>query len=190
MNTAPFSPAVREILAEERLPALGPGQPNEPMRARLARLTPEQLLAPEPVRQPEFAQACLAAVWLYHDFLDESHRLSQEIHTPTGSYWHGILHRREPDFANAKYWFRRIGEHPVFEPLGLAASELAAEESHAGAAFLGRQSAWDPFAFLDLCEASLSGRVPCEMLCRRVQRREWELLFDWCVQQAVESSRG
>ena len=54
----------------------------------------------------DMAQACLAGLWLYHDFLDESHSISQEIATSTGSFWHGIMHRREPDPSNAKYWFR------------------------------------------------------------------------------------
>ena len=48
------------------------------------------------------ASACLAGLWLYHDYLDESHAVSQSIHTPAGSYWHGLMHRREPDFANPK----------------------------------------------------------------------------------------
>jgi hypothetical protein len=46
--------------------------------------------------------ACRAALWLAFDFLDESHAVSQELDTPEGSYWHGLLHRREPDFANPR----------------------------------------------------------------------------------------
>jgi hypothetical protein len=53
---------------------------------------------------------------------------------------------------------------------------------------LGKQSAWDPFAFVDLCAAVLVGQAPCEELCRQIQKREWELLFDWCYRQAVEES--
>ena len=63
------------------------------------------------------ALACMAGLWLRHDFLDESHRISQDLENPSGSYWHGIMHRRELDFSNAKYWFRRVGMHRVFEPL-------------------------------------------------------------------------
>ena len=131
------------------------------------------------------AAACRAALWLYHNFLDESHAISQELHTPTGSYWHALMHRREPDFSNAAYWFRRVGSHPVYDALRPAAAELATD-APPDAAFLRTQAAWEPFAFVDLCAAALVGRANCEPLCQQIQKREWELLFDWCYRQAVE----
>src|SRR5438874_740571 len=77
---------------------------------------------PSAVRDQDMAAACLAGLWLYHDFLDEAHRISQELDTTTGSYWHGLVHRREPDFSNAKYWFRRVGDHAIFPALQAAAA--------------------------------------------------------------------
>jgi hypothetical protein len=185
MDLTSFPPVVRDLLSAERLPSLGPGHPNEDVRDRLQSLTVETLCAPHPVRQRDFAAACLAGLWLYHDFLDESHRISQELHNSTGSYWHALMHRREPDFENAKYWFHRVGAHPVYEALHVAAAELAAD-APPGAALLRTQAAWEPFAFVDLCAASLAGRLPCDELCRRIQQREWEQLFDWCYHQAIE----
>src|SRR5581483_8797464 len=110
-------PAIARLLQEPRLAPLGPGTPNEPMRPLLAALKLETMFAPQPVRNRDMAAACLAGLWLYHDFLDESHTISQGLDNPTGSYWHGLMHRREPDYGNAKYWFRQLGRHPVFEPL-------------------------------------------------------------------------
>jgi hypothetical protein len=156
-----------------------------PAHPRLEALTIETAFAPQAVADRDLAAACLAGLWLYHDFLDESHRLSQDIDTPEGSYWHGLMHRREPDFSNSKYWFRRVGRHPVHAALHTAAAELTAAELPPVAGYFAGRSAWDPFAFIDLCEASLAGRVPCEMLCRRIQQREWELLFDHCYRHAV-----
>ncbi|HMF14034.1 MAG TPA: hypothetical protein VKE94_17080 [Gemmataceae bacterium] len=179
-----YSPTIDDLLRDERLAPLGPGTANAGARADLTALTDETLLAPHPLRDSDMAAACRAGLWLYHDFLDESHSISQEIHTTTGSYWHGLMHRREPDYGNSKYWFRRVGTHPVFEPLHAAAAELAADDAHPSAAFLGKQARWDPFAFVDLCEAVASDRSPCEMLCRRIQQREWVLLFDYCWHEA------
>ena len=116
-NPNAYGPVAVGLLREKWLPALGPGNPDPHLRPKLEVLTAEQLLAPHPVRDRDMAAACLAGLWLYHDFLDESHEISQTLLTPSGSYWHGLMHRREPDFSNAKYWFRRVGDHPVFEPL-------------------------------------------------------------------------
>jgi hypothetical protein len=54
-----------------------------------------------------------AGLWLQCGFWDEAHSVAQDLHTATGSYWHAILHRAEPDEFNAGYWFRKIGSHPV-----------------------------------------------------------------------------
>jgi hypothetical protein len=175
-----FSRAVADLLREPRLAPLGPGTPNLAARPRLEALTVETAFAPHKVIDRASAAACLAGLWLYHDFLDESHRLSQDIDTSDGSYWHGLMHRREPDFDNARYWFRRVGIHPVFPTVRAAAAELiAAEPSLAG------KSGWDPFAFIDLCEACVAGQAPAEMLCRRIQEREWQVLFEHCYRAAI-----
>jgi hypothetical protein len=185
-----YSPPVADLLREPRLAPLGPGTPNLGARPRLEALTIETAFAPHPVADRELAAACLAGLWLYHDFLDESHRLSQDIDTPEGSYWHGLMHRREPDYSNAKYWFRRVGAHPVFPAVHAAALALAAAELPPVAGYFTGRSGWDPLAFIDLCEASAAGRVPCEMLCRRVQGAEWDLLFDYCYRRAIGTADG
>jgi hypothetical protein len=178
-----FHPAVAPLLAGDRLPVLGPGEPNLAAKPLLRALTPEALF-PAGVRDSEMARAFLAGLWLLHDFLDESHEISQEIETPTGSFWHGIMHRREPDYGNAKYWFRRVGAHAVFEPLRREAARLAAG-APPQAAFLATQPAWDPFTFIDLCEASATEGAACHALARRVQRVEWDLLFAHCYEHAA-----
>ena len=49
------------------------------------------MFEPHDVRDAAAAAACRAGLWLYHDFLDESHTISQEIETPEGSYWHALF---------------------------------------------------------------------------------------------------
>jgi hypothetical protein len=172
----------------DRRRALGAGTPDAGARAALDALTTKSAFAHAKFADRDLAACCLSGVWLLHDFLDESHKLSQEIDTPSGSYWHAIMHRREGDFGNSKYWFRRVGRHPVFGPLGerahMAASLRDANAS-LGETRLRVGGEWDPLAFVDLCEAVARGRRHEIDLCLDIQQAEWELLFDYCYRGAV-----
>ena len=173
MNTDSFPPLVTDLLTPERLAELGPGTPNEVMRTRLQALTVESLFDSRRLLDRDMARCCLAGLWLYHDFLDESHAISQEVHTPTGSFWHAIMHRREPDAWNSKYWWRRVGSHPVIDQL--------ADEC--------RRRGWtygDPVAFVDRCEQVRGRGTVAETEARNVQMLEWQLLFAWCWSNAVK----
>jgi len=185
METGAYGPEIASLI-NDRLPVLGPGSPNEAVRSQLAALTLEKAFSGRAIADRDTARCCLAALWLAHDFLDESHRISQEIERVEGSYWHGIMHRREPDYGNAKYWFRRVPAHAIFEPLAAAAREQANKaQLDEAAKFLATQKSWDAFRFVDLCEAAAKGQSRCEQLAREVARIEWELLFDYCYRQAV-----
>jgi hypothetical protein len=167
---------IADLIPAAVLPPLGPGEPSAAYKDRLSSLRVETAFAPHVFRDPDMAACFLAGLWLFHNFLDESHRISQEIETPTGSYWHGVMHRREPDASNAGYWFRRVGKHPIFEPLHQDALAF-------GLKMPGRY--WDPFYFIDLCEKHRGADSAEEMLLRRAQRREWELLSEYCFRQAI-----
>lgn len=62
---------------------------------------------------PRRVNEWLSGLWLIAGDLDRSHTLSQSIANREGSFLHAIMHRREGDFGNAKYWFNRVGNHPV-----------------------------------------------------------------------------
>jgi hypothetical protein len=183
-DPAAYGPALEELLRRTPLNPLDAGQPDASARTRLAALT-NDFYRPHAPRDRDMGAACRAGLWLRFNYLDESHKISQDIDTPEGSFWHGILHRREGDFDNAKYWFRRVGKHAVFEALRESAAASSGGTTDARAAFLANQKAWDPFAFIDLCAAAVGGQAAFVPLCQEVQRREWELLFEYCWRHAV-----
>ena len=181
-----YGTQIAELLSEDRLCELGPGRPNSPAKSLLNSLRPEDIVSS--IADQDMAECCIAGLWLWHDYLDRSHDFSQEIHSSSGSYWHAIMHRREPDFSNSKYWYRRVGDHPIFPDLHEAAAELAQQHEVSGdAQSLVSQSSWDPCAFVDLCAAVSRGNAngSCSgQFCREVCRAEWQLLFDYCYQNA------
>ena len=161
------------------------GDGDEDAHAMLEMLQPDQLLA-VPIVRPDDARAMLAGLWLWHDWLDQSHAISQALEGPDGSFWHAILHRREGDFSNSKYWYARVGHHPILAAIGAN----VAGEIHplpADKSFLRLlRDGWNPDAFVDLVEDV--SRLPDDPRLPTViaiQRIEWQMLFDHCARQAV-----
>ena len=173
-NPVAYGPAVAELLTGDRLPELGPGRANAAARPLLEQLTVERLV-PGPIADADMARCCLAALWLHHDFLDESHKISQDDESdPDRNFWHAVMHRREPDPSNSKYWWRQVGPHPVLARLREHAPTLGYEYT-------------TPEAFVDFCERVRSTGSDDEDLAKSVQMLEWQLLFDCCYYKAVPS---
>ena len=162
-----FGPHVQSLVRAP-LPELGPGVPLEAARKNLKSLTIETLFTGHAVHDEDMARCCISALLLHNNFLDESHVISQEIETVEGSYWHGIMHRREPDAGNAKYWFRRVGPHPVLDEMKKT------------------QGYTSPFDFIDFCERVRGSGSKDEQVARQIQFLEWTLLFDHCWKQATK----
>lgn len=185
-----YGPVVAGLLGKAGRMPLDAGTPDAAAGERLRGLTPADLFAGAEVIDGTRAAACLSALWLRFGFLDESHRLSQGIATAEGSFWHGIMHRREGDYSNAKYWFNRVGDHPLFGPLGEAARAIAALGDGPAARVVAARVAWDPFAFVDLCEVVVGAGRPDDILWCQVQRAEWEILFAHCWRRALNHPDG
>ena len=128
--------------------------------------------------------ALRAGLLLLNDFFDESHSCSQSMEgQQNADYWHAILHRREPDYGNAKYWFRHVGRHPIFGELAPSVSMMFSRVTGALAGKLERwqsrlitANGWEPFAFVDLCEAA-STDAELQTWCEEVQFVEMMLLL-------------
>lgn len=198
LDVEKFPPAVRELLAWEHPLALDAGNSNESARAKLAALQPADLVPRGKLVDPKMAECCLSGLWLRHDFLHESHELSQEIHTSTGSFWHAIMHRREPDYPNSKYWLRQTGDHPTFALINEAAklefSRKPTSVNDPTRAYapleiqsLIAASKWDPYRFVDLCQEACRGKDrELERACKTLQAIEWRVLFDYCFERCAE----
>jgi hypothetical protein len=117
--------------------------------------------------------------------LDESHNISQRIDTPEGSFWHAIMHRREGDFSNSKYWYRHVGNHPIFTALAEQAHLVASLRDPKSSFNETRAHEWDPFAFVDQCQSAIRQNSDAQELCLDIQQAEWKLLFDYCYRKAT-----
>jgi hypothetical protein len=124
-------------------------------------------------------EAALSGLYVYFSCNDEAHKVAQDIPTAEGSYWHGIVHRQEPDPGNAAYWFRRVGVHPVFPELRAEAQRLRFDTG----------PEWDPFAFIEFCESARTrpGSEE-EQIGIRIQLAEWQLLFNYCAANPQENN--
>jgi hypothetical protein len=127
-------------------------------------------------------RAVKSALFLWNDNLKRAHELAQETETQTGSYLHGVMHRREPDYPNSKYWFRRVGHHPAMDGLREAALEVM-KGAPVLLEALGEKKKWDAFRMVDWCEEAESDPKLRELL-ERLQAREIEALADFCLRQA------
>ena len=183
VDFAVFEGGLTDLLAAAPLPDLGPGTPATALKSKISGVV-HDLFPPARVKDAAMARAAEAGLWLYFNFHDESHNISQDLPSPTASYWHGILHRREPDPGNAKYWFRRVGQHPIFPKLHEAATDLA-KASASAANVVHQRPTWDPMAFVDTCEAQRGRGTPGEELCRQIQKTESDLLMEFCLRRAL-----
>lgn len=185
-DPAAYGPVCAAFLQDAEPAALGPGRPDEFVRSALEQLDLRSLAGDRALVDREMAACCISGLWLRHGFLSESHTISQGIPTPSGSYWHGIMHRREPDYDNAKYWFRRVGNHPVFVELHEFARQTAvAQPGLDRLAYLRSADTWSPYAFIDACRVIEGGTGPDETTCRLLAEFEWQRLFDYCYRHAV-----
>lgn len=162
------------------LAALGPGpRPERWAATKLNRRLDE--LFEGSLLEPERQMLIRSLVLLWHDHLDLSHVISQDIQSVDGSYLHGIMHRREPDYGNAKYWFNRVVKHPVLPLLAGKVERLKKESFKVDQVIvLPSPGTWDPILFVDSCQRALSGgdRGRIQRM-ERIQQLEFQVLLEW-----------
>jgi len=134
-----------------------------------------------------------AGLLLIHDYLEPSHQYSQSIEGAgpdvNGDYWHGLMHRREPDFGNSKYWFRRVGNHPCFVRVAEAARQLTGQFNDPRLTEqVGKltQSGWDSLAAVNFFQQAhrpdWHGTVISEF-ASCLQMQEMLILLAYCCRE-------
>lgn len=172
-----------QIVATSEIPELGPGP--RPGVASHVTLNPRLDVWIRTVGIPNPAAVHLrATALLYHDQHDPAHDLVQDLVDTEAAIIHAILHRREPDYWNAKYWFRRITGHPVYVNLPERLHCLASDPTTAGwLKNLTLAGPLDPFALVDACEqvSRRPAQDPEAAWLRKIQQLEFEALIDHLV---------
>lgn len=184
--------------ARTRVP-LFPEQVRHPfLKSYLDRMRPEKLF---PASEAA-GKLVMAGLYQNNDDLEVSHRICQEVGAaadcPEASYWHGMVHRREPDFSNARGWFQKAAglaalpeihdEVVRFLQRVLQVPEYGAarEKAFRFLQHLQSQGTWDPFYYTELCQAyRQDADAEDRRLLAEIQELEFCALFDWTYRLAV-----
>lgn len=154
-------------------------------REQLDAAKPQQLVEGK-VTSPAHAAMMLAGLWLWHDGLEECHRIVQNEPDATGSFWHAIMHRREGDFSNSKYWYARCATHSVLSVLAAQAGSVVNAMPADRMLLRIVMRGFDPNALVDLVEeVHENPRDERRRAAISLQQLEWRTLFDHCVRAAT-----
>ena len=160
-----LGPLFRELPPSRAMTRLLVERPrNDAAHGMVRNLVRERPLADAPALQ--------AALWLYVDDLDAAHEPAQALATPTGSLLHAVVHRREGDFGNALYWYRKAGNHTA----------LAAIDLTGGGAGSGTEvAAYNPTRFVERVRTAETNGDLTHPALVSIQHKEWRAIFDHCV---------
>lgn len=166
----------RILLHDDLLRRLLPTESFNPMLVVRVREADDATLAGGPIGQPEAFLLVRGALFYALDALHDAHVLFQKGSGDLDAYWHGMVHRREGDFENARYWFRRAGELPFFGSLHHAASNTSE--------LVARQMNWDPYLFTGQCEQARYGEPELVREMAALQRIEFDTVFEYTWRQS------
>ena len=152
----------------------------------IAQKDPEELAAPRPPASPSRLTQLTQAPPTSPDLSRDADPAFRKDMTQTLAFWHAIMHRREGDFSNSKYWYARVGRHPMLQVVGAhagaAINHLPADKS----LLRLMRDGWDANAFVDLVEdVSRRPDDPRLPTVIAIQCIEWQILFDHCTRQAA-----
>lgn len=178
--TMEYPGPIRLLIEARSSMPLDRGTPASTVEETLGVAMLERVFGAAIIHDKTSARLCLAGLWLLYDHLNECHEIAQSIETQDGSYWHAIMHRREGDYSNSKYWYAKVGRHPIYPELSQYL--IALEENVL--------DTWDPYVFVDRCEQAMKAKPGLRSGCEVIQMVEWRLLFDHCYGKAIAATNA
>lgn len=167
----------RIFLHEGLLEKLTPSEPlSYDLLIRLREADDAALSGGRAILRPEIFALVRGGLFYAIDAIHEAHKFFQDAPGDLGAYWHGMMHRREGDFDNARYWFRRAGALPCFAAMHRTAGEFSAD--------MARQPSWDPYLLTGECERARFGAEENGVALALLQRAEFAGVFDYTWRQS------
>ena len=146
------------------------------------------------IRNLGMASTVRGLLYLYAGWPAEACKFAALAGPPEHPYIAGLCERHLGHVGAAKEWFKKLGRHALFVPLGERVAKLLRTETEPPLKrfreIVELDKAWEPFAFVDLYEQTRAGRLSPlgEQLVCRLQLAEFETLFGYCFRSATGRS--
>jgi hypothetical protein len=122
-----------------------------------------------------------SALYLCFDCFGEAHNIAHDHEGLIGNWLHAILHGREPDAGNSKYWYVRT-KIPAKFSQGIAQEALKVlgagppKELESLKKKLAKSGEWEPAAFVDICNKirQEDPESPAYRALAQIQEVEWQ----------------
>jgi hypothetical protein len=164
-----YSAFITDFLRVAHLPRISAQEPL-PDQELIQQVTAAKEKEIAPASGPT-ASCIRSLLFLAAGGMTQAHRIVQEMSTTDAAYIHGVIHRVDDDFDNARYWFRGARLHP-------AAAEMY-RRAAASSPTMARCPGWDPILVTDLLEKSRTSGVSEELRTLLTIEFEELLRFLW-----------
>ena len=165
-----FPSVIKDLFYTNSLPSLGSEKRNDSFDLTKCEDLIENALEFTSTEQQALIRSALL---LWHDHLEASHEISQCLNSKDGCFLHALMHRREPDFPNAKYWLNRTGQYKAYSEIAKR-SKILLKEGNLPKLFTGE---WNPYAMVDSVEHAKPNTQTYKTL-QKIQQIEMEIFIE------------
>ena len=161
---------IKDLFYTNSLPLLGPERREDSLDLTKCEDLIENALEFSGTEQRDLIRSALL---LWHDHLEASHEILQCLNSKDGCFLHALMHRREPDFPNAKYWLNQTGQHKAYSEIAKRSKILLEEESLPNLF----THEWNPYAMVDNVEHAKPNKQTYKTL-QKIQQIEMEVFIE------------